>query len=76
MARHPAARGEARTTYPEQNRPMAKANLLNARTADYRELTRQVAGHAVDEWTPDRLDVRQAALAASTVHRWRADFAQ
>lgn len=76
MAWHPAARGEARATYPEQNRPMAKANLLNARTADHRELTRQVAGHALDEWTPDRLDARQAALAARAVHLWRADFAQ
>ena len=37
-------------------------------------LTQQLAEHAADNWTLDRLEARQAMFAARAVHLWRADY--
>ena len=38
-------------------------------------LSRRVAEHAPEQWTPELLDARQNRLAARAAHLWRSDFA-
>ncbi len=43
-------------------------------TSEYR-LTKKVAEHSPEEWTPARLNTRQIAMANSASQIWRSDFA-
>jgi hypothetical protein len=63
---------------PALNRQVANADFAVKRHA-YRgsryELSRALPDEVGDEWTPARLDARQARMARRAVHLWRSDFA-
>ncbi len=63
---------------PALNRQVGNADFPTKREA-YRQSRYQLSNglpdSAGEEWTPARLDARQAQMARRAVHLWRADFA-
>jgi Protein of unknown function (DUF1524) len=63
---------------PALNRQISNADFPAKRDA-YRQsryqLSQSLPDSVGDEWTPARLDARQAQMARRAVHLWRADFA-
>ena len=63
---------------PALNRQVGNADFPTKRDA-YRQsryqLSQSLPDSVGDEWTPARLDARQAQMARRAVHLWRADFA-
>ena len=63
---------------PTLNRHIGNADFpdkLEAYRRSRYRLTNTLPDQIGDEWTPARLDARQARMARRAVHLWRADFA-
>lgn len=59
------------------NRAVGSANFADKCDAYLRsryELSRQLPEEAGESWTPEKLEARQARLAARAVHLWRVDY--
>lgn len=63
---------------PALNRNVGNGDLaikLDAYRQSRYQLSNTLPDQIGDEWTPAKLDARQAQLARRAVHLWRADFA-
>jgi hypothetical protein len=62
---------------PSLNRQVGNGDFA-AKCAAYRgsryQLSSALPDEAGDDWTPARLEARQARMARRAVHLWRADF--